>query len=137
VKHLKQFPLRKIAESQVDNQFGDRDASVRNELATSLVRHWITNDGYAGFVTPTRQYWFQMVAKGEQLEVGCVEAKGNWGRMLLRDWRVAEDEIPALLHQLNLCQSASWRTTDGRTIRLGIDPKERTVRCQKQLGEEE
>jgi hypothetical protein len=137
MKPLKQFPLRKIAERQVDHQFGDLDASVRNDLATSLVRQWVRNDGYAGLVTPIRQYWFEMVAKGEQLEVGCTEAKGNRGRILSRDWRVAEDEIPALLHQLNLCQSASWRTTDGRTIRLGIDPKERTVRCQKQLGEEE
>jgi hypothetical protein len=124
MKPRRKLPLRKIAESQMERHFGNLDAAVRNELATSLVRQWITNDGYAGFVTPTRQYWFQMVAKGEQLDVGCTEAQGNWGRILSRDYQVAEDEIPSLLHQLNLCQTVSWRTTDGRTIRLGIDPKE-------------
>jgi hypothetical protein len=137
MKPTKKFPLRKIADSQVEKHFGHLDSAVRNELATSLVRQWITSDGYAGFVTPTRQYWFQMVVKGAQLEVTRLEAKGNWGRILSRDWHVAGDEIPALLHQLNLCQTVSWRTTDGQTIRLGIDPKERTVRCQTQASEEE
>lgn len=137
MKPVKQFPLRKIAESVLNKYFSDLDAAVSDELATSLVRQWITNDGHAGFVTPTNQFWLQAVAKGDGLDVGVSKAEGNWGRALSRDWQVDEDEIPGFLHRLNLCQSALCRTADGRTIRLGIDAKERTVRLEVQEGEEE
>ena len=51
------------AESELAKHFGDLDAPVRDELATSLVRQWLTNDGYAGLVTPTRQCWFQLLTR--------------------------------------------------------------------------
>jgi hypothetical protein len=135
---IKQYPLRKIAESELAKHFGDLDDAVRNELATSLVRQWLTNDGYAGLVTPTRQCWFQMATReGGGLEVGVSKPEGNWGHVLSQDWHVDEDEIPGLLHQLNLCQSVLCRNADGLTIRLRIEPKERIVRCEEHAGEEE
>jgi hypothetical protein len=48
---IKQYPLRKITESKLAKHFGDLDTAVRSELATSLVRQWLTNDGCAGLVT--------------------------------------------------------------------------------------
>jgi hypothetical protein len=132
---IKQFPLRKIAESVLDSFLGGLDAAVRDELATSLVRQWITNDGHAGFVTPTRHFWFRLVPKGDGVEVGFSPAEGNWGRVLSADWGVDEEEIPGLLYRLNLCQSVLCRNADGRTIRLRVEPKEQTVRCEEAAEE--
>ncbi|HYT90687.1 MAG TPA: hypothetical protein VEL76_18410 [Gemmataceae bacterium] len=136
MRPIKHYPLRKVAENVLVKYLGDLDAAVKDELATSLVRQWLTNNGHAGFVTPTRQFWFQMVTQGDGVEVGFSPAEGNWGRVLSDDWHVAKEEIPGLLHRLNLCQSVLCRTPDGRTIRLRIDPKERAVRCEEQSEEE-
>jgi hypothetical protein len=137
MKPVKQYPLRRIAENELSRHLGDLDTAVRDELATSLVRQWLGNDGHAGLVTPTHQCWFHLVTNGDSLEVGYSEAQGHWGRTLSQDWQVDEEEIPGLFHELNLCQSASCRTADGRTLRLWIEPKVQTVRCQEQAGEEE
>jgi hypothetical protein len=66
------------------------------------------------------------------LEVGVSTTAGPWGRILTRDWHVDEDDVPALLHRLNLCQSALWRNAEGQAIRLRVEPKARTVRCEEQ-----
>jgi hypothetical protein len=135
---IKLSPLRKIAEHQLATHFGDLGVAVRGELATSLVRQWLTNDGHAGFVTPTHQCWFRLVAReGGGFEVGVSKSEAGWGRALSEDWLVDEEEVPVLLHRLNLCQSVLWRNADGRTISLRIEPKERTVRCQEQSAEAE
>jgi hypothetical protein len=135
---LKHYPLRKVAESELARHFGDLDDAVRDELATSLVRQWLINGGYAGLVTPTRQFWFQMVAmEGGGVEVGVSKPEGNLGRVLAEDRHVDKAEIPGLLHRLNLCQSALCRTADGLNLRLRIEPKERTVRCEEEPEAEE
>jgi hypothetical protein len=137
MKHVTRPPFRKIAEHQIATHLGDLDASVQDELATSLVRQWLTNDGHAGLVMPTHQFWFTLAANGEGFNVGVARFDGCWGRALSRDWHVADEEIPGLLHQLNLCQSVSCRTTAGLTIRLRIEPRVRTVRCEQQAEGEE
>jgi hypothetical protein len=134
---LTRFPLRKIAEHTLAKYLGDLDAGLRDELATSLVRQWVTNDGHAGFVTPTHKFWFQMVLKGEGVEVGFNPVEGKWAHYLSERWHVDEGEIPGLLHQLNLCQSVLCRNADGHRIRLRVEPKERTVRCQEETEAEE
>ena len=137
MKPIKRYPLRKIAESELAAQFGHLDDAIRNELATSLVRQWLTNDGHAGLVTPTCQCWFRLVTHEDgRLEVGVKKSEGRWGRALSQDWNVAEEEIPGLLHQLNLCQSVLCRNGAGQTIRLRIKPKERTVLCEEAEEEE-
>jgi hypothetical protein len=133
----KRLPLRRIAEGELAKQFRGLSASVLDELATSLVRQWLTNDGHAGIVTPTQQVWFQVVAEGDHLEVGVSTAEGDWGRALSQHWRVDEAEVPALLHRLNLCQSAFCPTVGGRTIELRVEPRERAVRCRELPAEQE
>jgi hypothetical protein len=138
MKQLKQYPLRKIAESVLASHFGDLDPEVMQELATSLVRQWLTNDGHAGFVTSSHQHWFRAVPREDDgVEVGSSSPDGDWARVLSHDWQVDEDDVPELLHSLNLCQSALCRTADGRTIQVRVEPKERTVRCQEQPAEAE
>jgi hypothetical protein len=136
MKPVKHYPLRKIAENELAQHFDDLDTTVMNELATSVVRQWLTNDGHAGIITPTHECWFHLVTKGESLEVGFAKAEGNLGLILSRDWHVDDDEIPGLLHQLNLCQSVLCPTADGPAVRVWVEPKEQTVRCEEWVGEE-
>jgi hypothetical protein len=129
---ITQFPLRKIAEKSLDQHIGILDADVRAELATSMVRQWLGNDGHAGFVTPTRRYWFQVIAKGDRLEVGFSSTAGDLERILADDWHVDPAEVPGLLHRLNLCQTARCRNGDGKVIRMRVEPNARTVSCQEE-----
>jgi hypothetical protein len=134
---IKHHALRKIAENELAKHLGDLDAAVRNELATSLVRQWITNEGFAGLVMPTRRYWFRMIAKEDGgLELGVSKSEGNWDRVLTEEWHIDKEEVAGLLHRLNLCQFVLCRTIDGRTVRLRIEPKERTLRCEEAKAEE-
>jgi hypothetical protein len=57
MKPSKRLPLRRIAEGELARLFGGLGAAVWDQLATSLVRQWLTNDGHAGLVTPTQQLW--------------------------------------------------------------------------------
>jgi hypothetical protein len=132
-----QFPFREIAENTLAKYFGKLDADLRNELATSLVRQWVSNDGHAGFVTPTHQFWFQVIPMSDGVEVKCRPVKKHWGRVLSQKWDQSEDEIPGLLHQLNLCQIALFRIADGRTISMRVEPKKRRVRCEEGTEAEE
>jgi hypothetical protein len=138
MKPVKQPRLRRIAENELNRHLGELDAAVRNELATSLVRQWLTNDGHAGLAFPSCHCWFQLVRKSDGYEVGFGRTEVSGSRTLLRDWQVDEAKIPAVLHQLNVCQSVQCPTMDGRTIRLWLEPKERVVQCRKLAeGEQE
>jgi hypothetical protein len=82
MKPSKRPPLRRIAERELANQFLGLSAAVKDQLATSLARQWLGNDGHAGIVTPTQQVWFQLVAEGDLLEVRVSTSEGGWGRAL-------------------------------------------------------
>lgn len=134
---ITRFPLRKIAESELARHFGPLELDVRSALATSLVRQWLTHDGHAGFVTPTHEFWFEMVVKGASAEVGVTAVQMNWGKTLAEDWNVPDEEIPDLLHRLNLCQTAVAFSSDGRTLRMRLEPKGRLIECREQQEEED
>ena len=53
--------MRKIAENEVHTIFGDSlSPDVENELATALVRQWMTYDGYAGLLADQARFWWQI-----------------------------------------------------------------------------
>jgi hypothetical protein len=137
MRPVKQSPLRKIAENELAKCFTDLEDAVRNDLAISLVRQWLTYDGHAGIITPMDECWFRLITKGDRLEVGLTHEDGTWGEVFSNAWGLDEIEILALLHRLNLCQSALYRLTDGRTIRISIDPNEQAVQCLELTGEDE
>jgi hypothetical protein len=137
MKPPNRLPLFEIAKKILAKHFGDLDPAIDDDLARSVARQWHTYDGHAGIITPTRNFWFQMVATENGVQIGENPAAGNWGRVLAEEWHVAEEEIPGLLHQLNLGQSATCRTVDGRTIRMRVEPAKRTVRCEEQPAHDE
>jgi hypothetical protein len=133
---VKQNALRNVAEADLQARFGKLDPLFKQELATSLVRQWITHDGHAGLVTHTHNFWFQMIRTEAGLyEVGC-ESQPSHLLDELRAWNVKEDDFNALLHELCICQGAVCQTVDGRSIRLCLLPKEKVIRIQPASEEE-
>jgi len=134
---VKQNPLRKVAEHQLNEHLGELAPQTKEELATSLVRQWLTSDGHAGVVTLSRNYWFRMVRKeGCGIEVGCDSCPTQVVE-LLRRANVTEEQIPELLHQLTLCQSVRCQTSEGRSLRLRMIPQQRKFLLEPIADEDE
>jgi hypothetical protein len=134
---IKQNALRNVAEYDLKARFGDLEPQVQQEMATSLVRQWLTLDGYAGLVAQTHNFWFRMIRNDSGgYEVGC-EQQTSYLLDALRACNVREEEFPALLHDLCICQSAVCQTADGRRIRIRILPKEKVVKIEPVASEEE
>jgi hypothetical protein len=132
----KQNALRQVAEAELDRRLGPLDPRLRQELATSLVRQWITSDGHAGLVMSSGHCWFRMIrTEGGGFEVGF-DAQPPRFMDRLREWQIVEDEIPELLHQLNLCQSASCLSQENLQLRLSMRPKERNLSVEPVADED-
>jgi hypothetical protein len=132
----RQNALRNIAEAELDRRIGQLDPRMRQELATSLVRQWITSDGHAGLVTPLAHYWFRMIrTDAGGFEVGF-DAQPPRFMDRLHDWKVPDGDIPELLHQLNLCQEVLCRSEAGRQLHLRMLAKERTLLVEPVAEEE-
>ncbi len=114
--------LRKVAEYELDQCFHDLDPLIRDELATSIVRQWIGNDGNAVIVTREFHFWFRMT----KLEDGQTQVVRDRDPQTfvdhLRKSRVIEAQIPGLLHELSVCQSVQCLTDYGQKLRLRVDP---------------
>jgi hypothetical protein len=131
----RQNALRNVAEAELDRRLGELDSRLRQELATSLVRQWITSDGHAGLVMPAGHYWFRMIRTDAGFEVGF-DAQPPRFLDRLHDWKVADDDIPELLHQLNLRQEVLCHSEEGRQLRLRMLAKERTLLVEPVAEEE-
>jgi hypothetical protein len=63
---LKSPVMRKIAFHQIDDVYSGLDATTHNEYVTSVMRQWITNDGYAVVCTLETHNWLELrVHEGE------------------------------------------------------------------------
>jgi hypothetical protein len=129
MRPVEHSPLRRLAEYELKKCFADLEDTVRKDLAISLIRQWITNEGHAGIITPMDNCWFRLMRKGDRHDVGLTHEDGTWGDVLSNEWGLDEIEVLALLHRLNLCQSALHRFKDGRTICITIDAREQSVQC--------
>lgn len=118
--------LRKIAEHELSCCFHGLSATACDELATSLVRQWIGNDGNAVIVTRDFQFWFRIkkLDNGQMHVVRDVQPQTFVDQ--IRKSRVIEDQIPSLLHELNLRQSADAATDYGEKVRLRVEPANST-----------
>jgi hypothetical protein len=114
--------LRQIAEHELDRCFHDLSPFTRDELATSLVRQWIGNDGNAVIVTRDFHFWFRM----KKLEDGQTQVVRDRQPQKfvdqMRKSRVIEAEIPRILHELAVRQSVECWTDYGEKLRLRVDP---------------
>lgn len=120
--------LRQLAEELFRRVAGDEEFpdDERADFVTSLVRQWITYDGNATLFLGDRQVY--LVLGRTPLGNPCVVPEPGlhgWVRELTGDWKVSPDDIPDILDQLNLGQSAEVVNGDGIPLRLWVNPRER------------
>ncbi len=81
--------LRQLAEEFLRSIPGDREIleSEREDLATSLVRQWITYDGNAALFLGDRQFYFDLGSTPlGKLRVVPSPAGRGWTKQLIGDW---------------------------------------------------
>jgi hypothetical protein len=127
--------LRRIARSQLDVHFPALDHPVRDALVGSLTSQWRTHDGQAGLVTPGNQFWFRLASSGEGRYRVNVTAEASRFVEDLRRSNVDDNEIPHLLHRLNLAQHVVCETADGSSIQLKMNPREQTITLEDLQGQ--
>jgi hypothetical protein len=120
--------LRLLAESLLDDmaEYDVITEEEREDVATSLVRQWLTCEGNATLFLGEEQVY--LVLGRTPLGKPCVfpESAGHgWVRQLTRDWKISPDELPEILGQLNRGQSAEVVNADGVPLRLWVNPAER------------
>jgi len=129
--------LHKIAEREIDQCFHGLDGPTRIELVTSLIRQWIGNDGNAVIVT--REFLFHF--RKTSLDDGQSKVERDREPQAfvdhLRKSRVSEDEIPGLLHNLNVRQTAECFTDYGHKVRLRVDPVKSMLFIELVLDDDE
>lgn len=120
--------LRQLAEELFERIGGDEEfpEDERADFVTSLVRQWITYDGQATLFLGERQVYLVLGRTPLGKPVVIPEpGLGGWVRELTQDWKVSPDDLPDILDQLNLGQSAETVNGDGIPLRLWVNPKER------------
>jgi hypothetical protein len=131
--------LRRLAEALLDDmtEYEVIPEEEREDVATSLVRQWLTCDGNATLFLGEEQVY--LVLGRTPLGKPCVvpEPAGHgWVRQLTRDWNVSPDDLPEVLGQLNRGQSAEVLNGDGVPLRLWVDPRERRRGVEPLVGED-
>jgi hypothetical protein len=97
------------------------------DLATSLVRQWVSYDGNATLFLGGLQVY--LVLGQTPLGKPCVvplDAPEGWPEQLSREWKVRPDDLPEVLDQLNRGQSAEVVNADGVPLRLWVNPREKS-----------
>jgi hypothetical protein len=117
--------LRRLAEALVDEMDADGELpeAERADIATSLVRQWLTYDGRAILFHGEEQVCITLGRT--PLGRPCVvpESAGRgWVRLLARDWKIHPDDLPEVLDQLNRGQSAEVVNADDVPLRLWVNP---------------
>jgi hypothetical protein len=96
---------------------------TRDELATSLVRQWIGNEGNAVIVTRDYQFHFRIKKLHDEQTQVVRNCKPQTFVDHVRKSRAIEEDIPRLLHELSLRQSVEYMTDYGQKMRLRVDPR--------------
>jgi hypothetical protein len=120
--------LRRLAETLLDDmaEYEVIPEGQREDIATSLVRQWLTCDGNATVFLGEEQV--HLVLGRTPLGRPCAVpewAGHGWVRQLTRDWWVSPDDLPEVLGQLNRGQSAEVVNEDGVPLRLWVNPREK------------
>lgn len=126
--------LRQIAEDLIDQlkENPEIEETDFDGLPTSLVRQWMTNDGIATLFLDGNQLFFTLKRSPlGALSVSVEPHPHPWVETLMEEWDVSEDEIPNIMHQMNLGQSAEFLNQQGEKIVWWVKPKDRSSLMQK------
>jgi hypothetical protein len=120
--------LRQLAQELLEEIAEDEGIpeGEREDLATSLVRQWVSYDGNATLFLGGHQVY--LVLGQTPLGKPCVvplAAPEGWLKELSREWKVRLYDLPEALDHLNRGQSAEVVNADGVPLRLWVNPKEK------------
>jgi hypothetical protein len=125
---LKSGVLRRLAEGllQTLEEAGQVPFGERADLATSLVRQWVTYDGHAFLFLGGQGVFFDlgMTPLGRPRLVPEPGLTG-WLKVVTGDWKVDPGDLPEVFDQLNRGQSAEVTNAEGVPLRLWVNPQER------------
>lgn len=129
-KKLDSRGFRKLAEEVVE-QFdvgGEWSEEKRDEIATSLVRQWVTYDGNALFFRSPEERIYLVLGKTAlgQRRVIPEPMRSNCLQLLTHDWNVDPNDLTEIIDQLNRGQSVEFTSGEGIPLRLWVNPKERS-----------
>jgi hypothetical protein len=120
--------LRQLAEDLLGNLAREEILEGdQAELATSLVRQWVTYDGSATLFVGGQQVY--LVLDRTPLGKPCVvpePALPGWQDRLVEDWKIAPEDLPEVFGQLSRGQSAEVTNGEGLPLRLWVNPRERS-----------
>ena len=121
MRRIAESLLQEIAESETIFE------AERGDLATSLVRQWITYDSKATLFIGEQQIYLAL-AKNVAGGIGILREafRHGWTNTLTQDWKIDPEEFPDIFGQLNRGQSAEVINSEGIPLRLWVNPKERT-----------
>lgn len=127
--------LRQLAEELIDQMAEEYSLSNsdRADLATSLVRQWITYDGHATlFLDDEHQIYLHLVRTplGRPRPVPEAGLLG-WIKQFTTDFQISPDDVPEIIAQLNRGQSAEVTNQDGVPVRVWVNPKEKRHGAEK------
>ena len=102
------------------------------DLATSLVRQWVTCD-YNAILFPDENRQVELLPIRTPLgKPNCAIrwTECSWAAFV-RDWKINPDDMPEILDQINRGQGAEVINGDGKPLRIHVDPKDRrkAVEC--------
>ncbi len=98
----------------------------RYDLATSLVRQWITYDNHATLFIGEQQIYLTLERKNTGYHLAQETQLPAWIKWLTQDWNIVSEDIPNILGQLNRGQSVEVLNSEGVPLRLWVNPKERS-----------
>ena len=128
--------MRRIAAAELDKIFPHMAREPREQLTTSIIRQWLTYGGHAGVFTLASHYYLHLEDHGEYVHVGLELVPASIPQ-LLAPWGVEHDELPDIVWELNVKQSATFVNTQGRTIRVRANALEHGFGVEEVSDEDE
>ena len=122
--------LRNIASQMIDEILPGLAPDRRRDYVTAITRQWITNECHAGVFTVAANYWLILEEREGQILALRDVVVSDLPQNLL-DLGIARTELPDLLHQLTLAQSATITNEVGVTVKVRAIPKERRFESGK------
>ncbi len=129
-KRARSRALRKLADDFLRKTLraGDVPPGGAEELATSLVRQWLTCDGNATLFVGEHQLYLRLSTTPLGNSSVAAQSGGpGWVRDLREHWKINPGQLPDVLGQLNRGQSAEVTNDDGVALRLWVNPREKSA----------
>ncbi len=119
--------LRRLARDTIEKIAADAffPDSEWEDLTTSLVRQWQTYDNKAILFADQNRELRLSAVDNPRGEIDCaIEWKKAGWPAFIRDWRFDPDDVPDILYRLNRGQGTEVIDSEGRPLRIFVDPKE-------------